>query len=72
LEDWTIRVYGERSGEMLEQIRQLIFISTEPEARSAEWMICTKMAANVSGALFRPPWQPDLMDDACFLVLLKM
>src|SRR5215467_821859 len=42
LEDWTIRAFGERSGEVLEQIRQIIFISTEPEARSAERMIRTK------------------------------
>jgi PAS domain S-box-containing protein len=42
LEDWTIRAYGERSGEVLEQIRRLIFISTEPEARPAERMIRTK------------------------------
>jgi PAS domain S-box-containing protein len=42
VEDWTIRAYGERSGEVLEQIRQLIFISTEPEARPAERMIRTK------------------------------
>src|SRR5215831_13943731 len=42
LEDWTIRAFGERSGEVLEQIRQIIFISTEPEARSAERIIRTK------------------------------
>jgi PAS domain S-box-containing protein len=42
LEDWTIRAYGERSGETLEQIRQMLFISTEPEAWSAERMIRTK------------------------------
>ena len=42
MEDWTIRAFGERSGEVLEQIRQIIFISTEPEARSAEGMIRTK------------------------------
>jgi PAS domain S-box-containing protein len=42
LEDWTIRAFGERSGKVLEQIRQIIFMSTEPEARSAEWMIRTK------------------------------
>jgi len=42
IEDWTHRAYGERSGEMLEQIRQIIFMSTEPEVRSAELMIRTK------------------------------
>jgi PAS domain S-box-containing protein len=42
LEDWTMRAHGERSGEVLEQIRQIMFISTEPEARSAERMIRTK------------------------------
>jgi PAS domain S-box-containing protein len=42
LEDWTLRACGERSGEVLEQIRQTIIISTEPEVRSAELMIRTK------------------------------
>src|SRR5712671_5719617 len=42
LEDWTIRAYGERSGEVLEQMRQIIIISTQPEARSAELTIRTK------------------------------
>jgi len=42
LEDWAIRAYGERSGEMLERLRQIIIVSTEPEARSAERMIRTK------------------------------
>src|SRR5712675_3255 len=42
LEDWTIRAYGERSGEMLERLRKILIISTEPEARSAELMIRTK------------------------------
>src|SRR5712671_6406375 len=42
LEDWTIRAYGERSGEMLERLRKIIIISTGPEARSAELMIRTK------------------------------
>src|SRR5207245_9723585 len=36
LEDWTIRAYGERSGEMLERLRQLVIVSTEPEARASE------------------------------------
>jgi len=40
IEDWTARAYGERSGEVLEQIRQMI--STEPEAQPAELMIRTK------------------------------
>jgi two-component sensor histidine kinase len=42
LEDWTIRAYGERSDEMLERLRKILIISTEPEARSAELMIRTK------------------------------
>src|SRR5215831_6681997 len=42
LEDWTLRACGERSGEVLEQIRQTIIISTEPEVQSAERMIRTK------------------------------
>jgi PAS domain S-box-containing protein len=40
--DWTVRAYGDRSGEVLEKIRQLIITSTEPEARSAELTIHTK------------------------------
>jgi PAS domain S-box-containing protein len=40
VEDWTARAYGDRSGEVLEQIRQMI--STEPEAQPAELMIRTK------------------------------
>jgi hypothetical protein len=43
--DWTIRAYGERSGEVLERLRKIIIISTEPEARSAERMIRTSAAA---------------------------
>jgi PAS domain S-box-containing protein len=42
LEDWMIRAYGERSGEVLERLRRVIIISTKPEARSAELMIRTK------------------------------
>jgi PAS domain S-box-containing protein len=42
LEDWTNRAYGERSGEVLERIRQIIIVSAEPEARSAELLIRTK------------------------------
>jgi PAS domain S-box-containing protein len=42
LEDWTIRAYGERSAEVLGQIRQIIMISTEPEAQSAERITRTK------------------------------
>jgi PAS domain S-box-containing protein len=42
LEDWTLRAYGERSGEMLERLRKILIISTEPEVRSAELMIRTK------------------------------
>jgi len=40
VEDWTARAYGERSGEVLEHIRQII--STEPEADRTELMIRTK------------------------------
>jgi PAS domain S-box-containing protein len=40
IEDWTARAYGERSGEVLEQIRQVI--STEPEAQATELVIRTK------------------------------
>jgi PAS domain S-box-containing protein len=42
LEDWTIRAYGEHSAKVLERIRQIIIVSAEPEARSAELMIRTK------------------------------
>ena len=40
IEDWTARAYGERSGEVLEQIRRTI--PTELEAKRAERMIRTK------------------------------
>jgi PAS domain S-box-containing protein len=40
IEDWTARAYGERSGEVREQFRQII--STEPDTHSAELMIRTK------------------------------
>src|SRR5262249_23031768 len=30
VEDWTIQAYGERSGEVLEQIREIMIVSTEP------------------------------------------
>jgi PAS domain S-box-containing protein len=40
IEDWTARAYGERSGEVREQFRQII--STEPETHSAELTIRTK------------------------------
>jgi PAS domain S-box-containing protein len=42
LEDWTTRAYGEHSGEVLERIRQVIIMSTEPQVRSAELMVRTK------------------------------
>jgi PAS domain S-box-containing protein len=42
LEDWMIRAYGDRSGELLERLRQVIMISTKPKARSAELMVRTK------------------------------
>jgi PAS domain S-box-containing protein len=37
VEDWTTRAYGERSGEILELIREII--STEPEARTDEQVL---------------------------------
>jgi hypothetical protein len=40
MEDWTIRAYGGRSGEVLELIRGII--ATQPEARSDELMILTR------------------------------
>ena len=40
IEDWTARAYGERSGEVLEHIRQII--STEPETEEGELTIRTK------------------------------
>jgi PAS domain S-box-containing protein len=42
VEDWTIRAFREHSGEVLERIRRVIIMSTEPEVRSAELMIHTK------------------------------
>jgi PAS domain S-box-containing protein len=42
LEDWTVRAHPERSGEVLEGIRQIIITSTTPEARSAELTIHTR------------------------------
>lgn len=42
VEDWVMRAYPERQGEMLQEIRQTIITSTEPEARSAERTIRTK------------------------------
>jgi PAS domain S-box-containing protein len=42
VEDWMIRAYGERSGEVLERFRHVVIISTRPKARSAELMIRTK------------------------------
>jgi PAS domain S-box-containing protein len=40
IEDWTTRAYRERSGEVLEQIRETI--SAEPESQAVELMIRTK------------------------------
>jgi PAS domain S-box-containing protein len=40
IEDWTAHAYGERSGEVLERIRQII--RTKPEAERGERMIRTK------------------------------
>jgi PAS domain S-box-containing protein len=40
IEDWTARAYGERSGEVMEHIRQII--STEHETERAELTIRTK------------------------------
>jgi PAS domain S-box-containing protein len=43
LEDWTIRAWGQRSDEMLEQIREFMIVSAEPpEVRSGELVIRTK------------------------------
>jgi PAS domain S-box-containing protein len=42
VEDWTTRAYGENAGEVLERIRHVIVLSTEPEVRSAELMVHTK------------------------------
>jgi PAS domain S-box-containing protein len=42
VEDWTIRAFREHSAEVLERIRRIIIMSTEPEVRSAELMIHTK------------------------------
>jgi PAS domain S-box-containing protein len=38
--DWTARAYGDRSGEVLDQLRQMI--STEPDSQPAELTIRTK------------------------------
>jgi PAS domain S-box-containing protein len=40
LEDWTMRAYGERSGEVLEYLRRIIL--TEPKAQPTELIIHTK------------------------------
>ncbi len=40
IEDWTIRAYGERSGEVLQLMRTII--ATEPVARTNELMIRTR------------------------------
>jgi PAS domain S-box-containing protein len=40
IEDWATRAYGSRSGNVLEQIRKVIW--TEPEAHASEGMIRTK------------------------------
>jgi PAS domain S-box-containing protein len=43
LEDWTIRAWGQRSDEVLEQTREFMIISAEPpEVRSGELVIRTK------------------------------
>jgi PAS domain S-box-containing protein len=42
VEDWMIRAYGERSGEVLERFRRVVIISTKPKARSTERIIRTK------------------------------
>jgi PAS domain S-box-containing protein len=44
VKDWTTRAYGERSDEMLEQIRQII--STQPEAHTAEMKVRTRDGRN--------------------------
>jgi PAS domain S-box-containing protein len=40
IKDWTARAYGDRSGEVLDQIREMI--SAQPEAQPSELMIRTK------------------------------
>jgi PAS domain S-box-containing protein len=40
IEDWTAKAYGDRSNEVLDQIREMI--STQPDAQRAEVMIRTK------------------------------
>jgi PAS domain S-box-containing protein len=40
IEDWTAKAYGDRSSEVLDQIRKMI--STQPDAQRAELMIRTK------------------------------
>jgi PAS domain S-box-containing protein len=43
LEDWTTRAWGQRSDEVLDQIREFMIVSTEPpEVRSGEMVIRTK------------------------------
>jgi PAS domain S-box-containing protein len=42
VEDWTIRAYGERSGQVLGRLRRTIIISTEREVRPGELIIRTK------------------------------
>ncbi len=42
VEDWMIRAYGERSGDVLERFRRVVIISTKPKARSTERMIRTR------------------------------
>jgi PAS domain S-box-containing protein len=58
VEDWTTRAYGERSGEVLEHIRQII--ATEPAVHADEMKIRTKSGRNrlwsfVSSALGAQP-----------------
>jgi PAS domain S-box-containing protein len=44
LEDWTIRAYGERSGDVLEFLRGVI--ATEPEAQTSEFIVLTRGGDN--------------------------
>jgi PAS domain S-box-containing protein len=69
VKDWTARAYGARSGEVLEQIRQMI--STEPEARPAELMIRTKDGRERLWSFVPLLWEPNRMDDACLFAWPK-
>jgi len=48
------------------------YVSTEPEARSAELMIRTKDSRERLWSLLLSPGNSNLMDDVCLFALLKM